>query len=125
CLSKVSFSSRLVSRLAICSNRMTSRMYSATNFKASTSREGASLKSLPLVGCGFKGGNGRQPELAAVAASVFVPIARHPVAPPYVRFRGQSGHAFLHCICPLMTQSGQTAANSDVTLVQRVEIKAT
>ncbi len=24
----------------------------------------------------------------------------------HVRFRGQSGHAFLHCICPLMTQSG-------------------
>jgi hypothetical protein len=26
--------------------------------------------------------------------------------PPDVRFRGQSGRALLHCICPLMTQSG-------------------
>ena len=23
-----------------------------------------------------------------------------------VRFRGQSGHALLHCTCPLLTQSG-------------------
>src|SRR5262249_902126 len=29
------------------------------------------------------------------------------------RFRGQSGQAFLHCICPIMTQSGHRASLTD------------
>ena len=30
----------------------------------------------------------------------------HGLVPIYVRFRGQSGHAFLHRTCLLLTQSG-------------------
>jgi hypothetical protein len=30
----------------------------------------------------------------------------------YVRFQGQSGHDVLHCICPLLTQSGHAVPHA-------------
>jgi hypothetical protein len=46
-------------------------------------------------------------EMIEYAANVrFWPKADIRSCTAHVRFRGQSGHGFLRCECPLMTQSG-------------------
>ena len=40
---------------------------------------------------------------------------------PNVRFRGQSGHAFLHCICLLLTQSGHDRLGVCLRSIQKAD----